>query len=121
MHFPPNVIIHVGDPAVFVCHVGMKPEYHITTEKAYEGVITKSSYGLTEIEITNDAGEKVIHEAMYGSFNGGMTTITTQVIGEPLRKRKLAFVDRLVAEANEAHAATLAKLNTKRETILQEG
>ena len=120
MYFPPNVIIHVGDRAVFIDNAGMLPQYGITKGQPYEGIITKSTVGCTEIEITNDFGDKETHEGLYGSFDGGMTTVKTLVDGEPLRLRKLAYVDQLITRAEAAHLVTMAELQVKRNIILQE-
>ena len=69
-------LMRQGDECVYVNNVDMKPEYHITTDKEYPGVIL--SVGVdsnVDCNILNDLGEPATHGVGYGSFAGGYSNV----------------------------------------------
>lgn len=96
-------LMRPGDECVYVSFVAMQPEYHLTAEKEYLGVIQSVQvYQSVYSNILNDIGEPATHETPYGSFNGGFSNV------EAVLPR-----DEYIKRVNALHAENISKLMTK--------
>lgn len=95
-------LMRQGDECVYINNVGMKPEYHITTNKEYPGVIYSVHVDQVEVNILNDVGEPSTQVTEYGSFNGGFSDVDVVLTREEYIKR-----------VNALHAEKISVLMTK--------
>jgi len=100
-------LMRVGDTCTFTAYQGYKPEYYITVEKPYTGVIT-TVYPDTFVgcEIKNDIGAKVEHGHQSGGFAGDGNVVKVSLTPEDYKYR--------VMEANAKSVAIIEKENQER-------
>lgn len=100
-------LMRVGDACTFTAYQGFKPEYAITTEKAYPAVITVV-YPDTFVgcKFRNDAGLEVEHGHQSGGFAGDGNVVKVSLTPEDYKYR--------VMEANAKSVAIIEKENQER-------
>lgn len=96
-------LMREGDECIFINNVGMKPEYHISKDKEYPGVVhsVRVDY-CVKSNILNDVGEPSTQETSYGSFNGGFSNVEVLLPREEYVKR-----------VNALHAENITRIMTK--------
>jgi hypothetical protein len=92
-----------GDQGIFVNHVPMTKEYHITVEKEYSCAITEAvaGYQIT-CNLCNDLGSHAVHSKSFDMFSGGYTTVYA-----------LVPRDEYIRRANTIHAHDVLTLTDK--------
>lgn len=96
-------LMRQGDECVYTNNVGMKPEYHISKDKEYPGVIHYARVDYcVQSNILNDIGEPATVETSYGSFNGGFSNVDVVLPRDEYIKR-----------VNALHAENISKLMAK--------
>ncbi|ARV76701.1 hypothetical protein PHABIO_70 [Pseudomonas phage Phabio] len=100
-------LMRVGDTCTFTAYQGFKPEYYITVEKPYAGVIT-TVYPDTFVscKFKNDAGLEVEHGHQSGGFAGDGNVVKVSLTPEDYKYR--------VLEANAKAVAIVEKENQDR-------
>lgn len=127
-HFPPDVILLVGDKVNFIVNQEIKPNLslppeerdhhdHLTLGQAYPAVVLVSNYHNTEVELVNDLGEKAIHWVGYGIHSAGVKTVTSQMPDDVIQERKLAWIGRLETGATIEYQRILVTLQERRDQI----
>jgi hypothetical protein len=127
-HFPPDVILHVGDKVNFIVNVQIKPNLalpseerdhhnHLTVGKAYPAIVVTSNYYNTEVELVNDLGENAIHWAGYGICHEGMKTVTSQMPDDIIQARKIVWIDGIEEKTTTEYKRVLASLQEQRDQI----
>jgi hypothetical protein len=127
-HFPPDVILVVGDNVNFIVNKEIKPNLslpreerdhndHITVGQAYPAVVTQSNYYNTEVVVVNDLGEKAHHWIGYGVYNEGDKTVTSQMPDDILRTRKVAWIDAIEEKATAEYLRVFGELKERRDQI----
>lgn len=100
-------LMRVGDVCTFTAYQDYKPEYHITKEKSYPGVITLIyPNSFVECRITNDTGEEVEHGHRSGGFAGDGNVVTVCITPEEYKYR--------VMEANAKSVTVIEQQNQER-------
>lgn len=127
-HFPPDVILHVGDNVNFIVNKEIKPNTavpleerdhsrNLTIGKAYPAVVLHSNYYNTEVELIDDLGEKAVHWIGYGVYNEGDKTVTSQMPDDIIKARKLAWIGRLETGVTTEYQRVLSSLQEQRDKI----
>ena len=100
-------LMRVGDTCTFTAYQGFKPDYAITTEKAYPAVITVV-YPDTFVgcKFRNDVGLEVEHGHQSGGFAGDGNVVQVSLTPEDYKYR--------VLEANAKAVAIVEKQNQDR-------
>lgn len=92
-----------GDQGIFVNHVPMNADSHMSVEKEYSCVITEavSGYQIT-CNLYNDLGSPATHRKSFDMFSGGYTTVYA-----------LIPRDEYIRRANTIHAHDVLTLTNK--------
>lgn len=113
-------LMRQGDECVFVNNVDMKPEYHITTDKEYPGVIhsVRVDYQI-ECNIVNDAGEPATHQVLFDCYNSGFSNANSVLTREEYIERVNALHDLNIAKFTEQTRVELNGLIALRDKMLE--
>lgn len=114
-----------GDQGIFVNHVPMNADSHMSVEKEYSCAITKvqPDYQIT-CYLCNDLGSPATHRKSFDMFSGGYTTVYALIPRDEYIRRAntihahdvLTLTNKFTAEMETLNARQAARLETANAT-----
>lgn len=103
-------LMRKGDKCTYVTCQAFKPEYHITKEKVYDGVLTSAYTSSANCEFINDAGTLIEEDMVLGGFAGNSAVIKVYITPEDYKYRVMEANAKAVAKAEQDHQEQLGRL-----------
>lgn len=100
----------INDPVRWRTNVPMLDSCNITTSQWYVGRVTRSTGNSTDVEITEDKGNRSSVSAGYNCFENGMSEVESLIDPATMAARKREHINGLIDQENVRHENSITEL-----------